>query len=95
MVNFRPICDRILVKRLDVEEVSPGGILIPADAQEKPMQGRVIAVGDGMRPNGKIVPLDIQPGDIILFGNYAGVEVKISNEKFIVMKEADVMGVLE
>ncbi len=94
-MKFRPLHDRILVRRVNEEEKSAGGIIIPDTAKEKPMQGSVVAVGSGARDdNGKIVPLDVKAGDIILFGKWSGTEVKMDGEDLLIMKESDVMGVL-
>ena len=93
---FRPLGDRVLVKRVEEEEKSRGGIIIPDTAKEKPMEGEVIAVGPGARSeDGKIHPLDVKTGDRILFGKWSGTEVKLDGEELIVMKESDIMGVIE
>ena len=95
-MKFRPLHDRVLVRRIDEEEKSAGGIIIPDTAKEKPSQGEVIAVGPGARnEQGEIAPLDVQVGDTILFGKWSGTEVKIDGEELLIMKESDVMGVLE
>jgi len=95
-MNFRPLHDRVVVRRLEEEERSTGGIIIPDTAKEKPMQGEVIAVGPGARNEaGEIVPLDVKAGDRILFGKWAGTEVKMDGEELLIMKESDIMGVLE
>ncbi len=95
-MNFRPLHDRVVVRRLDEDERSTGGIIIPDTAKEKPMQGEVIAVGPGARNEaGEIVPLDVNAGDRILFGKWSGTEVKMNGEKLLIMKESDVMGVLD
>lgn len=95
-MKFRPLHDRVLVKRLDSEEKTSGGIIIPDSAKEKPMEGRIVAVGSGMRAdNGSLVPLDVKEGDTILFGKWSGTEIKIGGEEYLVMKEADVMGIIE
>ncbi len=95
-MKIRPLHDRILVKRLEEEERSRGGIIIPDTAKEKPVQGEVIAVGNGkILENGEIRPLDIKEGDRILFGKYAGTEVKISGEEYLIMREDDVVGIIE
>ena len=92
---FRPLHDRVVVKRIDAEEKTAGGIIIPDSAKEKPSQGEVIAVGPGARDeSGKLVPLDVQVGDRVLFGKWSGTEVKIDNEDLLIMKESDIMGVL-
>ena len=94
-MNFRPLHDRVVVRRLEEEERSTGGIIIPDTAKEKPMQGEVIAVGPGARNEaGEIVPLDVKAGDRILFGKWSGTEVKMDGEELLIMKESDVMGVL-
>ncbi len=93
---FRPLHDRILVRRLDSDEKTAGGIIIPDTAKEKPQEGEVIAVGPGARnENGAITPLDVQVGDRILFGKWSGTEVKIGGEELLIMKESDVMGIIE
>ena len=94
-MNFRPLHDRVVVRRLEEDERSTGGIIIPDTAKEKPMQGEVIAVGPGARNEaGDIVPLDVKAGDRILFGKWSGTEVKMDGEELLIMKESDVMGVL-
>ena len=94
-MKFRPLHDRVVVKRIDAEEKSAGGIIIPDTAKEKPSQGEVIAVGPGARDEaGKLVPLDVKAGDRILFGKWSGTEVKIDGEDLLIMKESDVLGVL-
>merc|ERR1711975_59115 len=94
-MKFRPLHDRVVVKRLDGEEKTASGIIIPDSAQEKPMQGKIIAVGKGARDDsGKIMPLDVKAGDTVLFGKWSGTEVKIDNEDYLIMKESDIMGVL-
>lgn len=94
-MKFRPLHDRVLVKRLDAEEKTAGGIIIPDTAKEKPMQGEVIAVGNGVRgEDGKVVALDVKAGDRILFGKWSGTEVKIDGEDLLIMKESDILGVL-
>jgi len=93
---IRPLHDRVLVRRLDDERTSPGGIVIPDTAAEKPMQGEVIAVGNGkLQDNGELRPLDVKAGDKILFGKYSGTEVKVDGEELLVMREDDIMGVIE
>ncbi|MGJ4883700.1 MULTISPECIES: co-chaperone GroES [unclassified Bradyrhizobium] len=92
---FRPLHDRVVVKRIDAEEKTAGGIIIPDSAKEKPSQGEVIAVGPGARDeSGKLVPLDVQVGDRVLFGKWSGTEVKIDGHELLIMKESDIMGVL-
>jgi chaperonin GroES len=88
--------DRVLLRRIEEEEKTAGGIIIPDTAKEKPMQGEVIAVGPGARgEDGKLHPLDVKTGDRVLFGKWSGTEIKIDNEEFVVMKESDIMGVVE
>jgi chaperonin GroES len=95
-MHFRPLQDRVLIRRIEQEEKTVGGIIIPDTAKEKPMEGEVVAVGPGARDeNGRIQPLDVKPGDRVLFGKWSGTEIKIDNEEFVVLKESDVMGVLE
>lgn len=94
-MKFRPLHDRVLVKRIGLEEKTASGIIIPDTAQEKPMQGEVVAVGSGARnEQGQIVPLDVKAGDRVLFGKWSGTEVKINNEELLVMKESDIMGII-
>ena len=93
---FRPLGDRVLVKRVEEEEKTKGGIIIPDTAKEKPQEGEVIAVGPGARDDsGKIQPLDVRTGDRILFGKWSGTEVKLDGEDLLIMKESDILGVLE
>ena len=93
---FKPLHDRVLVKRLEQDEKTAGGIIIPDTAQEKPMEGSVIAVGPGLRSDdGKITPLDVKSGDRILFGKWSGTEVKIDGDELLIMKESDIMGIIE
>ena len=95
-MKFRPLHDRVLVKRVEEETKTKGGIIIPDTAKEKPMQGEVLAVGPGARDErGELVPLDVKPGDRILFGKWSGTEVKMDGEELLIMKESDIMGVLE
>ena len=95
-MKFRPLHDRVMVKRIDAEAKSKGGIIIPDTAKEKPSQGEVVAVGPGGRDEaGKLIPIDIQVGDRVLFGKWSGTEVKIDGQDLLIMKESDVMGVLE
>ncbi|MEI1250420.1 co-chaperone GroES [Rhizobium aouanii] len=95
-MSFRPLHDRILVRRVDSEEKTKGGIIIPDTAKEKPQEGEVIAVGPGARNDaGQIQPLDVKPGDRILFGKWSGTEIKINGEDLLIMKESDVMGIIE
>ncbi len=95
-MKFRPLHDRIVVKRITAEEKSAGGIIIPDTAKEKPMEGEVIAVGPGARnEQGAVVELDVKAGDRVLFGKWSGTEVKLDGEELLIMKESDVMGVIE
>jgi chaperonin GroES len=93
---FRPLGDRVLIKRVDEEEKTKGGIIIPDTAKEKPQEGEVVAVGPGARDeNGKVHPLDVKKGDRILFGKWSGTEVKIDGDELLIMKESDVLGVID
>ena len=95
-MKFRPLHDRVVVKRVEEDTKTKGGIIIPETAQEKPMQGEIIAVGPGARDeSGKIVPLDVKTGDKVLFGKWSGTEVKIDGEELLIMKESDIMGILD
>ena len=95
-MNIRPLQDRVIIKRMEEEKTSPGGIVIPDSATEKPIKGEVVAVGNGLvLDNGDIRPLDLKVGDKVLFGKYSGTEVKLDGEELVVMKEDDVMAVLE
>jgi chaperonin GroES len=95
-MNFRPLHNRVVVRRLNAEEKSAGGIIIPDTAQEKPMEGEVIAVGPGARnEKGQIVALEVKAGDRILFGKWSGTEVKLDGEELLIMQESDVMGIIE
>jgi chaperonin GroES len=95
-VNFRPLQDRVLIRRIEEEEKSKGGIIIPDTAKEKPMEGEVLASGPGTRDeDGKLHPLDVKVGDRVLFGKWSGTEIKIDGEDLVVMKESDIMGVVE
>jgi chaperonin GroES len=95
-MKFRPLHDRVVVRRIEAEEKTLGGIIIPDTAKEKPQEGEIIAVGPGARDEaGKLVPLDVKVGDRILFGKWSGTEVKIDSEDLLIMKESDVMGVIE
>jgi len=95
-MNLRPLGDRVVIRRLIAEEKTTGGIIIPDTAQEKPMQGEVTAVGPGARnEQGQIVPLDVRTGDRVLFGKWSGTEVKLSGEELIIMKESDIMGIIQ
>ncbi|WP_024507553.1 co-chaperone GroES [Bradyrhizobium sp. ARR65] len=94
-MRFRPLQDRVLVKRIEADDKSPGGIIIPDTAREKPQQGEVIAVGPGGRDqSGKLTPIDIKVGDRILFGKWSGTEIKLDGTEYVIMKESDVLGVL-
>ena len=95
-MTFRPLHDRILVRRVDAEEKTAGGIIIPDTAKEKPMEGEVVAAGPGARDEkGQLQPLDVKVGDRILFGKWSGTEIKLNGEDLLIMKESDVMGVIE
>ncbi|MFC5503830.1 co-chaperone GroES [Bosea massiliensis] len=95
-MKFRPLHDRVVVKRIDAEEKTKGGIIIPDTAKEKPQEGEIVAVGPGARDEqGKLVPLDVKVGDRVLFGKWSGTEVKIDGEDLLIMKESDIMGVVE
>jgi chaperonin GroES len=92
---FRPLHDRVLIRRVEGEEKTKGGIIIPDTAKEKPMEGEVVSAGPGARgDDGKLVPMDVKAGDRVLFGKWSGTEVKIDNEELIIMKESDIMGVI-
>jgi len=94
-MKFRPLHDRVVVKRIEAEENTAGGIIIPDTAKEKPQQGEVVAVGPGGRDeSGKLIPIDVKAGDRVLFGKWSGTEVKIEGVEYLIMKESDVMGVL-
>jgi chaperonin GroES len=95
-MKFRPLHDRVVVRRLKQDEKTAGGIIIPDTAQEKPMEGEIIAAGPGARnENGQLVPLDVKVGDRVLFGKWSGTEVKIDGEDLMIMKESDIMGIIE
>ena len=95
-MKFRPLHDRVLIRRVEGEEKTAGGIIIPDTAKEKPMEGEVVAVGPGGRgDDGKLQPMDVKAGDRVLFGKWSGTEVKLEGEELIIMKESDIMGVLE
>src|SRR5437868_8635611 len=95
-MKFRPLHDRVVVRRIDAEEKTTGGIIIPDTAKEKPMEGEVIAVGPGTRnEQGQVVALDVKAGDRILFGKWSGTEVKLDGEELVIMKESDIMGIIE
>ena len=94
--KFRPLHDRVVVRRIAAEEKTKGGIIIPDTAKEKPQEGEVIAVGPGGRDeNGKLIPIDLKPGNRVLFGKWSGTEVKLDGEDLIIMKESDIMGIIE
>jgi chaperonin GroES len=95
-MKFRPLHDRVVVKRIDAEEKTAGGIIIPDTAKEKPQQGEVVSVGPGGRDEaGKLIPIDVKPGDRVLFGKWSGTEVKLDSVEYLIMKESDIMGVLD
>jgi len=95
-MKFRPLHDRVVVRRIEAEEKSAGGIIIPDTAKEKPSQGEVIAVGPGGRDeSGKLIPLDLREGDRVLFGKWSGTEVKIDGKELLIMKESDIMGIID
>ncbi|MEG4642963.1 chaperonin GroES [Paracoccus pantotrophus] len=95
-MTFRPLHDRILVRRIDAEEKTAGGLIIPDSAKEKPQEGEVLAAGPGARSeNGTLTPLDVKPGDRILFGKWSGTEIRLDGEDLVIMKESDVLGVIE
>ena len=93
-MKFRPLHDRVLIKRIEKDEKTASGIIIPDTAKEKPIEGSVVAVGTGVRSDdGKIVPLDVKVGDVVIFGKWSGTEIKVDGEEYLVMKESDIMGV--
>ncbi len=95
-MKIRPLHDRILVQRLEEEEQTKGGIIIPDSAKEKPIEGKVVAVGNGkVMENGEVKPLDVKEGDKVLYGKYAGTEVKIGGEEYLIMREDDILGIIE
>jgi len=95
-MGFRPLHDRVVIRRIEAEEKTSGGIIIPDTAKEKPMEGEVIAVGPGARgEDGKLQPLDVKAGDRVLFGKWSGTEVKLDGEDLIIMKESDIMGIMD
>jgi len=95
-MKIRPLQDRVIVKRLEEEEKTKGGIIIPDTAKEKPQEGKIIAVGKGkMTDDGKVIPLDVKAGDRILFGKYSGTEIKIEGEEHLIMREEDILGIIE
>ena len=94
-MKFRPLHDRVLVRRIEAEEKTAGGIIIPDSAKEKPAEGEIVAVGSGTRAeDGKITPLDVKSGDRVLFGKWSGTEVKVDSEELLIMKESDILGVI-
>lgn len=95
-MRFRPLHDRVLVRRVESEQKTAGGIIIPDTAQEKPMEGQVVAVGTGrVNDDGKVTPLDVKEGNRVIFGKWSGTEVKINGEELLIMKESDIMGIIE
>src|SRR5579864_4164470 len=95
-MNFRPLHDRILIRRIEEKETAKGGIIIPDSAKEKQQEGEVVAVGNGRKTEeGKILPLDVKAGDRIIFGKYSGSEIKLDNEDFLIIKEEEVLGIIE
>ena len=95
-MNFRPLHDRILIKRIEEKETVKGGIIIPDTAKEKPQEAEVVAVGSGKKnEDGKVVPVDVKAGDRILFGKYSGSEIKMDNEEYLILREEEVLGILE
>jgi len=93
--KVRPLHDRLIVKRVTEEAKSPGGIIIPDTAKEKPQEGVVIAVGSGKQDDGKVIPVDVRPGDHVLFGKYGGTEIKLDGEEHLILREDDILGVIE
>src|SRR6202012_2270208 len=95
-MKFRPLHDRVVVKRIEAEEKTAGGIIIPDTAKEKPQQGEIVSVGAGGRDEaGKLIPIDVKPGDRVLFGKWSGTEVKLDGVEYLIMKESDIMGVID
>jgi chaperonin GroES len=94
-VRIKPLHDRIIVKRVEEEEKTKGGIIIPDTAKEKPQQGKVVSVGNGRKDDGKVIPLDVKAGDTILFGKYSGTEIKLDGEDHLILREEDVLGIIE
>ena len=95
-MDFRPLHDRVLIRRVEAEEKSAGGIIIPDTAKEKPMEGEIVAVGPGARDDsGKVQPLDVKAGDRVLFGKWSGTEIKLDGEDLMIMKESDIMGIID
>ena len=95
VAKIRPLHDRVIVRRIEEEEKTKGGIIIPDTAKEKPQEGRVVAVGPGKHEDGKVLPLDVKPGDKILFGKYTGTEIKLDGEEHIILREDDILGIIE
>jgi chaperonin GroES len=93
-VNLTPLHDRVIVKRIEEKETVRGGIIIPDSAKEKPMEGEIIAVGSGKREKGELVPLDVKPGDRVLFGKYSGTEIKIEDEEYLILREEEILAKL-
>jgi chaperonin GroES len=93
--NIRPLHDRVIVKRLEEEEKTKGGLIIPDTAKEKPQEGKVIAVGPGKQDDGKVISLDVKPGDKVLFGKYSGTEIKLEGEEHLILREDDILGIVE
>jgi chaperonin GroES len=93
--RVRPLHDRVIVKRIEAEEKSPGGLIIPDTAKEKPQEGLVIAVGPGEQKDGKVISVDVHAGDHVLFGKYSGTEIKLDGEEHLILRESDILGVLE
>lgn len=95
-MNFRPLHDRVVVRRTDEEQKTSGGIIIPDTAKEKPIQGEVVAVGPGSRnEKGEVTPLDVKAGDLVLYGKWSGTEIKIDGEDYLIMKESDILGIIK
>lgn len=95
-MNIKPLHDRVLVERIEAEQKTAGGIIIPDTAKEKPQQGKVVAVGSGARDdNGKVIPLEVKAGDIVLFAKWGGTEVKVDGKELLIMKESDILGIIE
>lgn len=94
-LKIRPLHDRVIVKRIEEEEKTKGGIIIPDTAKEKPQEGRIMAVGPGRHDDGKVIPLDVKAGDKVLFGKYAGTEIKLDGEEHLILKEEDILGIVE
>ena len=94
-MKIRPLHDRVIVKRIEEEEKTKGGIIIPDTAKEKPQEGRVVAVGPGKHEDGKLIPVEVKAGDRILFGKYSGTEIKLNGEEHIILREEDILGIIE